>query len=79
MHPTHEGHGCCVALLGEHVALAAVQDVVASRPGRLAARVDLADALAALWSAERIAAGRAGSLPSLPAVDSAGLQTAIWY
>jgi predicted RNase H-like nuclease len=45
----------------------------------MAAADDVVDALAALWSAERIHAGRAGSLTSPPAVDSAGLPMAIWY
>jgi predicted RNase H-like nuclease len=39
----------------------------------------VADALAALWTAQRIHADRAGSLPSPPTEDSAGLQKAIWY
>ena len=38
-----------------------------------------ADALAALWSAERILRGASASLPSPAAVDSAGLGMAIWY
>lgn len=74
-----EGHRQRVALLGEHFGLAAVQALVAKVPSRIAAADDVADALAALWTAERIHAGRAGSLPSPPSEDSAGLQMAIWY
>lgn len=48
-------------------------------PRRIAAADDVLDALAALWSAERIAEGRAIRLPEPPTVDSAGLTTAIWY
>lgn len=74
-----EGHALRVELLGRHFGKGAVEALVASVPRRLAAADDVVDALAALWSAERIAAGRAGSLPSPPAVDSAGLQMTIWY
>lgn len=74
-----EGHALRLDLLGRYFGQGAVEALVASVPRRLAAADDVVDALAALWSAERIAAGRAGSLPSPPAVDSAGLQMAIWY
>jgi len=74
-----EGQALRVQLLGQHFGQGAVEALVASVPRRFAAADDVVDALAALWSAERIAAGRAVSLPSPPAVDSAGLQTAIWY
>lgn len=74
-----EGHALRVQLLGGHFGLGAVEALVASVPRRLAAGDDVVDALAALWSPERIAAGRAGSLPSPAAVDSSGLQMAIWY
>jgi predicted RNase H-like nuclease len=66
-------------LLSEHFGESPVQALLAAVPRRSAARDDIADALAALWTAERIHAGRAGSLPSPPAEDSAGLQMAIWY
>ena len=39
---------------------------------------DIYDAIAALWSAERIAQGSAHSLPSQPSLDPKGLQMAIW-
>ena len=74
-----EGHALRVELLGRYFGQGAVEALVASVPRRLAAADDVVDALAALWSAERIAAGCAGSLPSPPAVDSAGLPMAIWY
>jgi predicted RNase H-like nuclease len=76
---SEEGHALRVQLLGRHFGLEGVEALVSSVPRRKAAADDVADALAALWSAERIHAGRAGSLPSPPAVDSAGLQMAIWY
>lgn len=74
-----EGHALRVQLLGRHFGQDVVEALVAQVPRRLAAADDVVDALAALWSAERIHAGRAGSLPSPPEVDSAGLQMAIWY
>jgi predicted RNase H-like nuclease len=74
-----EGHAQRVALLGQHFGLEQVAALLASVPRRMAAADDVADALAALWSAERIHAGRGGSLPAPPAIDSAGLQMAIWY
>ena len=40
---------------------------------------DLLDALALLWSAERIAAGRARSLPETPVHDGMGLAMRITY
>jgi predicted RNase H-like nuclease len=44
-----------------------------------AAADDVLDAAAAAWSAGRIAAGRAVSLPRPPGADGAGLPVAIWY
>lgn len=76
---SEEGHRQRVDLLGAHFGLVAVQALVEEVPRRIAAADDVADALAALWTAERIHAGRAGSLPAPPAEDSAGLQMAIWY
>ena len=48
-------------------------------PTREAAADDVLDALAALWSAGRIASGEAKSLPANVVPDSAGLAAAIWY
>ena len=48
-------------------------------PRKQAARDDVLDALVALWSAERIAAGKASTLPHPAAVDSQGLVMAIHY
>lgn len=47
--------------------------------GQGAARHDLLDALAALWSAERFARGRAVQLPGDPPRDAMGLAMAIAY
>lgn len=40
---------------------------------------DVLDALAALWTARRIARGEARSLPAAPPEDTTGLPMAIWY
>ncbi len=40
---------------------------------------DLLDAFAALWTARRILAGEAVSLPSAPPVDAFGIPMAIWF
>jgi predicted RNase H-like nuclease len=40
---------------------------------------DVIDAYAAFWSAQRILAGAATSLPAPPARDSVGLRSAIWF
>jgi predicted RNase H-like nuclease len=62
------------AVYGTHM-----EALLAAVPRRLAARDDVLDAVAALWSAERIAAGVACSLPSPPGRDAVGLPMAIWY
>jgi len=41
--------------------------------GKSAKRDDIVDAFAALWTAERIAAGTAITYPAQPVIDSAGL------
>ena len=46
---------------------------------RTVADDDILDAFAATWTAWRIAAGIAKSLPTLPRRDSKGLRMAIWY
>jgi hypothetical protein len=74
-----EGRARRIALRGEQFGLAAVQALIASVPRSIAATDDVAEAPAALWSAERVNAVRAGSLPSAPAEDRARLQMASWY
>lgn len=56
-----------------------VMALVRTVPVREAATDDVLDALVALWSAERIASGRAGSLPAPVVPDATGLPAAIWY
>lgn len=56
-----------------------VARLVHSVARRQAATDDVLDALVALWSAERVAAGESASLPMRPDSDATGLTTAIWY
>ena len=57
----------------------AVEAALGKYPRRLAARDDVLDALAVLWSAARVAAGEAVRLPAEPAQDSCGIDMSIWY
>lgn len=66
-------------LLAAHYGDAALDALVAALPRRRAGIDDLYDALAALWSAQRIDGGVAGSLPDPPETDADGLRRAIWY
>lgn len=74
-----EGHALRRQLLCATFDAAAVDSLFGSIPKGFAAPDDVADALAALWSAERIVRGESASLPSPAAVDSTGLGMAIWY
>ena len=51
----------------------------ASIARRHAADDDIADAFAALWTARRIVAGIARSLPDVPSLDRAGLPMRMVY
>ena len=64
-----------VAFFGE----TAVSEVLEAGEKGAATPDDLLDALAALWSAGRIARGERRSLPESPVVDSTKLPMAIWY
>lgn len=74
-----EGHRIRRELLAGYFGEAAVDKLLLGVASRFAARDDVLDALVALWSAERIAAGVAVSMPTPPPTDSAGLRMAIWY
>lgn len=74
-----EGQAIRFALLAKHFGKKAVERLRETIPKRVAAIDDVHDALAALWSAERIAGATAQSLPDPPRVDSLGLMMAIWY
>ena len=68
-----------VGLLSQVFGAEPVLELVRAVPRWEAATDDVLDALVALWSAERIATGRAGSLPAPVVPDSTGLPAAIWY
>lgn len=76
---TFAGAEARVSLLADVFSREVVMSLVRSVPVRQAATDDVLDALVALWSAGRIAAGHAGSLPAPVVPDATGLPAAIWY
>lgn len=68
-----------IALLARVYGRDAVMALVRSVPARMAATDDILDALAALWTAGRVCAGTACSLPSPIVPDATGLPAAIFY
>ena len=76
---TREGARYRAALLCAQFGAAAVSNLVEQVSKRDADPDDVLDALAAFWSAQRIADGTAQSLPAVPAMDSEGLRIAIHY
>jgi predicted RNase H-like nuclease len=74
-----EGEAMRNALLSREFGAERVRALLASCPRRMAATDDVLDALVALWTARRIAAGVVLTLPATPLVDSAGLRMAIHY
>jgi predicted RNase H-like nuclease len=73
------GHEQRRALIARHFGLEAFASVVAQIGARSVAADDIADAFAALWSAERLLAGTAQRLPEASAIDGHGLPMHIWY
>jgi predicted RNase H-like nuclease len=73
------GHEQRRALIAGHFGPEAFASVVAQIGARRVTADDIADAFAALWSAERLLAGTAQRLPSGSAIDSYGLPMHIWY
>ncbi len=67
------------SLLLNHYEERLMEQCNAARYGTGAAIDDLDDALAALWSAQRILAGRAEKIPTKPQVDANGLLMEINY
>jgi len=76
---SREGAAIRAELLSTEFGSENIERLVRSAAGRLASVDDVLDALVALWSAERIAAGTSVTLPTPPDVDTTGLITAIWY
>jgi predicted RNase H-like nuclease len=73
------GHEQRRALFAGHFGPEAFASVVAQIGARSVAADDIADAFAALWSAERLLAGTAQRLPDVSTTDSYGLPMHIWY
>lgn len=73
------GHEQRRALIARHFGPEAFASVAEQIGGRGVAMDDIADAFAALWSAERRLAGTAQRLPSASATDSHDLPMHIWY
>jgi predicted RNase H-like nuclease len=76
---TRDGARYRATLLCDQFGAAAVSNLVEQVSKRDADPDDVLDALAAFWSAQRIADGTARSLPAAPAIDSEGLRIAIHY
>jgi predicted RNase H-like nuclease len=74
-----EGHGIRLALIDRSFGPLAFESARASIARRDATDDDIADAFAALWTARRIAAGNARSLPDVPPFDRAGLPMRMMY
>ncbi|MCO5096630.1 MAG: DUF429 domain-containing protein [Rhodocyclaceae bacterium] len=66
-------------LLDKHFGVPSIKKALAGLEGRSFGMDDFYDALAALWSAHRIADGKAISLPAQPPCDRYKLPMAIWY
>jgi predicted RNase H-like nuclease len=73
------GHEQRRALIAEHFGPEAFASVVAQIDTRKVTVDDIADAFAALWSAERLLAGTAQRLPEAAATNSHDLPMHIWY
>ncbi len=73
------GHEQRRALIARHFGSEAFGNVVAQIGARTVAADDIADAFAALWSAERLLAGTAQRLPNVSVTDSYGLPMHISY
>lgn len=73
------GHEQRRALIARHFGQEAFASVVAQIGMHSVAADDIADAFAALWSAERLLAGTAQRLPEGSVTDYYGLPMHIWY
>ncbi|AKC77412.1 hypothetical protein XB05_00615 [Xanthomonas arboricola] len=76
---TTAGHQQRAALLGRCYGARQVAALLERVPRALAKPDDVLDALVACWSAQRIAAGTAGSLPTVVERDACGLRMGIHY
>jgi len=76
---TRDGARYRASLLCKEFGVDSVSGLIERVSLREAAPDDVLDALAAFWSARRIASDTALTLPALPAADSEGLRMAIHY
>lgn len=76
---TTAGHQQRAALLGRCYGARQVAALLERVPRALAKPDDVLDTLVACWSAQRIAAGTAGSLPAVVERDACGLRMGIHY
>ena len=76
---TEAGHRQRLQLLSPDFGQAAIRSVLDEVPKRIAQPDDILDAIAALWTAERLVSGLSQSLPNLPPTDRTGLTMAIRY
>jgi predicted RNase H-like nuclease len=76
---TAEGQAERLALIESHFGAGLVARIRASIPRSSAAMDDILDALVALWTAQRIFAGTAGTLPARPEQDSCQLRMEMVY
>ncbi|NIK50890.1 DUF429 domain-containing protein [Xanthomonas arboricola] len=76
---SNAGHQQRAALLGQFYGARQVAALLERVPRALAKPDDVLDALVACWSAQRIAAGTAGSLPAVVERDACGLRMGIHY
>ena len=70
-----QGRAARVALIGAGAFTAVRSRYLVKQVGH----DDIADAFAALWTAERKLNGQAVSIPATPQIDSTGLRMEIWY
>lgn len=73
------GHDDRRSLIAKYFGEDAFESVRAQVRGKDVAADDIADAFAALWTANRLLVGAAATLPATPQYDSLGLPMHIWY
>jgi predicted RNase H-like nuclease len=74
-----EGASARRRLVDAHFGAAFVSKIRKLHSARLVADDDILDALAALWTAERIWQGQADVIPDPPPVDSLGIEMGMWH
>ena len=70
-----ERHNLIVKYFGTEI----IEETRAKYPVKSVTHDDIYDALAALWTAERIYNGKAGLIPDPSPLDAMGLHMEMWY